>query len=73
MPVMWVTVLILVMKRGVIEIGVRRDGQREDSRLPGEPDHRRVEGGAAHRCGLLDEPLSAADSEMICVEHDAAA
>ncbi|MFN4204990.1 MAG: MarR family winged helix-turn-helix transcriptional regulator [Agrobacterium albertimagni] len=32
-----------------------------------------AEGGAPHKCGLLDEPLSAADSEMICVEHDAAA
>lgn len=30
-------------------------------------------GGGPHKCGLLDEPLSAADSEMICVEHDAAA
>ncbi len=30
-------------------------------------------GGAPHKCGLLDEPLSVADSEMICVEHEAAA
>ncbi len=30
-------------------------------------------GGAPHKCGLLDEPLSATDSEMICVEHEAAA
>ncbi|MEZ5895079.1 MAG: MarR family transcriptional regulator [Parvularculaceae bacterium] len=30
-------------------------------------------GGAPHKCGLLDEPLSAADSELICVEHEAAA
>lgn len=32
-----------------------------------------VDGGAPHLCGLLDEPLSAADSERICVEHEAAA
>ncbi|MCA8889033.1 MAG: winged helix-turn-helix transcriptional regulator [Parvularculaceae bacterium] len=30
-------------------------------------------GGAPHKCGLLDEPLSAADSELICVEHERAA
>ena len=30
-------------------------------------------GGAPHKCGLLEEPLSAADSEMICVEHEEAA
>lgn len=30
-------------------------------------------GGAPHKCGLLEEPLSATDSEMICVEHEAAA
>lgn len=30
-------------------------------------------GGAPHRCALLDEPLSALDSEHICVEHEFAA
>lgn len=28
--------------------------------------------GGPHHCGLLDEPLSDADSEAICVEHEAA-
>lgn len=28
--------------------------------------------GGPHKCALLEEPLSAADSEMICVEHEAA-
>lgn len=30
---------------------------------------RRSPDGAPHRCGLLEVPLSAADSELICVEH----
>lgn len=30
-------------------------------------------GGAPHKCGLLEEPLSSTDKEMICVEHEAAA
>ena len=34
---------------------------------------RNAAGGAPHHCGLLDEPLSAADSERICLEHDAPA
>lgn len=32
---------------------------------PDDPD------GAPHRCGLLDAPLSAEDSEQICVEQEA--
>ncbi|MEQ1754277.1 MAG: MarR family transcriptional regulator [Micropepsaceae bacterium] len=32
-----------------------------------------AEARAPHRCGLLLEPLSATDSEMICVEHEEAA
>lgn len=30
---------------------------------------RDAEDGKPHRCGLLDEPLSALDSELICVEQ----
>lgn len=30
-------------------------------------------GGVPHKCGLVDEPLSEGDSEMICVEHETAA
>lgn len=30
-------------------------------------------GGAPHKCGLLQEPLSSTDSELVCVEHEAAA
>ena len=33
---------------------------------PDDPD------GAPHRCGLLDAPLSAEDSEQICVEQETA-
>ncbi|MDJ0710610.1 MAG: MarR family transcriptional regulator [Woeseiaceae bacterium] len=29
-----------------------------------------AEDGKPHRCGLLDEPLSAPDSELICVEQE---
>lgn len=32
-----------------------------------------AEGGAPHKCGLLEEPLSASESEMICVEYEDAA
>ena len=32
-----------------------------------------LSGGAPRQCGLLEEPLTATDSEMICVEHEAAA
>lgn len=32
-----------------------------------------AQGGGPHKCGLLDEPLSKADGEMICVEHEEAA
>lgn len=34
---------------------------------------RRAKDGNPHRCGLLEVPLSAEDSERICVEHEAAA
>ncbi len=28
--------------------------------------------GSPHKCGLLEEPLSASDSDLICVEHEKA-
>lgn len=31
---------------------------------------RDAEDGKPHRCGLLDEPLSMADSELVCVEQE---
>lgn len=34
---------------------------------------RRAAGGDPHRCGLLDVPLSAQDSRLVCVEHERAA
>ena len=34
---------------------------------------RRAEGGAPHRCGLLEVPLSEDDGERICIEQEPAA
>lgn len=51
----------------------QRDGRPFDACKTCRYFQSNASGGAPHKCGLLEEPLSAADSEMICAEHEAAA
>ena len=51
----------------------RRDGRPFGACKTCRYFRKHAPGGAPHKCGLVDEPLSAGDSEMICVEHEAVA
>ncbi len=50
----------------------RRDGRPFGACRTCRYFRKNAPGGAPHKCGLLDEPLSVADSEMICAEQELA-
>lgn len=66
---------VVATLRGALSALIMRNGGRSFGACHTCRHFRRGEGRSArqpHRCGLLDEPLSDADSVAICVEHDAA-